>query len=123
MKRLQGITDTHAQQPPPSAYSAHFNGPAAVVVGADVSNYTTRQHDVEEMQKRLSSAWSEPFLRSALQVIRNGRRKLMTDIKARELVSREHGTTDLTNLVADIKDSALDKASVFLKAGERGLIL
>ena len=47
----------------------------------------------------------------------------MTDIKAKELVSREHGTTDLTNLVADIKDSALDKASVFLKAGERGLIL
>ena len=93
------------------------------MVGADVLNCTTRQRDVEEMQKRLSSAWSEPFLRSALQVIRNGRRKLMTDIKARELVSREHGTTDLTNLVADIKDSALDKASVFLKAGERGLIL
>lgn len=122
MKRLQGITDTHAQQPPPSAYPVTFSGPAAVVVGGGVSGSTTRQHDVEEMQNRLGSAWSEPFLRSALQVVRNGRRKLMTDIKAKELVSREYGTTDLTCLVADIKDSSLDKASVFLKAGERGLI-
>jgi len=128
MKRLQGIAETHAQQPPPNAFQPKQDKAAGLETGGGATHSDSLSvppatvMEVEETQKRLCSAWSEPFLRSTLQVVRNGRRKLMATIKSKELISREHASTDLVSVVSDIKDSALDRASVVLKQGEKGLL-
>lgn len=55
-----------------------------------------------ETQARIDASWSEPFLRSAIIVIRNSRRGLMSKLKSLELGSREHLDEDLRSLIVDL---------------------
>ena len=60
-------------------------------------------HALAETQARIDAAWSEPFLRSSIIVIRNSRRGLMSKLKSLELGSREHLDEDLRSLIVDLR--------------------
>lgn len=49
---------------------------------------------------RVKASWSEPYLRSTLQVLRDSRRTLMSRLKAKELASREFASAELNDLIA-----------------------
>ena len=63
---------------------------------------------------RLDAAWSEPFLRSALQVIRGNRRRIMSSLKALELKNRQHAVQDIEDFVSDMSNP--DRAKVVLRS-------
>lgn len=62
----------------------------------------TPAQQVLRMQQRIDASWSEPFLRTALQVVRNSRRGLMTKLKQCELSSREKLCEDVEDSVGEI---------------------
>jgi len=144
MKRLVAIAETHAAQPTPNAAHPFKDAlaemetvgalPSLAEEGGDKEGGKEKEKPsapppaaadqplTNGMVSRILSSWSEPFLRSAAQVLRNGRRKLMAGIKAKELVSRELATTDLTDFVHDIYDSVQDRGGVIVRKSEEALL-
>jgi hypothetical protein len=71
-------------------------------------------------QKRAAAAWSEPFLRSALDVVRTSRRSVMSALKSHELANREDAVADVGQFVRDMGDA--NRARVLVnEAGRAGL--
>ena len=141
MKRMQAIKDTHAAQPAPNgaqpavdaaaaeetaASSGGAGGgaaPAAAAAAAAAAQpLQPPDGSSSDVLHRIQDSWSEPFLRSAMQVVRNARRKLMAGIKARELVSRELASTEMAELVGDVCDSVLDRGGMIVRKTEDSML-
>lgn len=71
-------------------------------------------------EDRMDAAWSEPFLRSALQVVRGNRRRLMSSIKQLELHNREKAVEDTTDLIYSLSEPDRVKA-LLTSIGRAGL--
>jgi hypothetical protein len=54
-------------------------------------------------EERIDASWSEPYLRSALQVIRGNRRRLMSSLKGLELRNREAAVEEVRDFMADLE--------------------
>jgi Ion transport protein len=87
----------------------------------NANNNNQQQQDVElpqsSLEDRLDASWSEPFLRSALQVIRGNRRRLMSGLKALELKNREHAVEDVKDFIGDMHEE--DRIKALLQAAQR----
>jgi hypothetical protein len=136
MKRLKAIKEAHAGQqqrggapPPPTPAALAARDAAAQQVAADVgggapppppANPQEQREELLTAQAHVKNTWSDPFLRSVLQVVRNSRRTLMAKLKMAELTSRERAAQDLSVLVADVcaEDAA---ANVLRRASQTGL--
>lgn len=74
-----------------------------------------------EAQKRIDASWSEPFLRTCLNIIRNSRRSVMSSMKLTELKNREHAVEDIKSFIQGIPTS--DKRNLMLgQASRTGLV-
>jgi len=96
------------------ARAAALRSIAQMALGqADMANEGPLHTEAELLvlhRQRVDASWSEPFLRTALQVIRNSRRELMGNLKSLELQSREHVNAELGEFLADV--GAYDKGTV-----------
>jgi hypothetical protein len=73
------------------------------------------------VQVRIDASWSEPFLRSTLEIIRGNRRHIMSSLKSLELKNREHAVEDVKDFVSDMTNP--NRGKVVLKnAINAGLI-
>ena len=132
MKRLKAIKQAHAGQPQkgsaPPLPKAEVAAARETSAGAG-SPHTPLTHQrfpasaqeqregLLAVQTHVESAWSDPFLRSVLQVVRNSRRTLMAKLKSAELASRDRAAQDLSVLVADA--NADDVAATVLRRASR----
>ncbi len=74
-----------------------------------------------EAQKRIDASWSEPFLRTCLNIVRNSRRGLMSNIKSLELKNREHAVEDVRDFVEEIHSSNRSR-TMLRRASKTGLV-
>ena len=104
-------------QMPATASSAALH----TAVAATAAGRATLPYARSSLQSRVDAAWSEPFLRSVLLVVRGNRRRLMSSLKAAELRNREHGVEDIKDFVTDMSNP--DRGKVLLRtAMSSGLI-
>jgi hypothetical protein len=76
---------------------------------------------VLEAQRRIDASWSEPFLRTSLNIVRNSRRSLMSAVKSLELRNREHAVEDVKDFVGDIMSA--NRGRIMLRrASKTGLV-
>jgi hypothetical protein len=66
---------------------------------------TIEAEAIQEAHRRIDLSWSEPFLRTALVIVRNSRRALTSHLKTMELRNREIVNAELQGFVRDSQDS------------------
>ena len=138
MKRLKAIKEAHAGQPqkgsapppppppplasppPPSAIDDTAMGEHGAPPAPAGGDSADQRASLLAAQAHVAAAWSDPFLRSVLQVVRNSRRTLMAKLKFAELVSRERAAQDLGVVVEDVCAEDL-AATVLRRASHSGL--
>ena len=76
---------------------------------------------IVEAHRRIDASWSDPFLRTALVIVRNSRRSLMSSLKQLELRNREYAVAEVADFVADIgRDDRTQR--IVAKAGSSAII-
>lgn len=81
----------------------------------------TEAEAIVEAQRRIDASWSEPFLRTCLNIVRNSRRSLMSSLKGLELRNREHGVEDVRDFIRDLK--SVERSKLILShATKTGLV-
>jgi len=65
---------------------------------------TIEAEAIQEAHRRIDLSWSEPFLRTALVIVRNSRRALTSHLKTMELRNREVVNAELQDFVRDSQD-------------------
>jgi len=119
MKRLAAARGTHAAvvampaAAPAGAARETAGFQPALEDGGGGGDAAAAVAGMGDAQRRVATAWSEPFLRSALQVTRDSRRTLMAALKRHELVSRELAAADLEAFLADV--GSLDRATAVVR--------
>ena len=79
---------------------------------------TTIEADaIQEAHRRIDLSWSEPFLRTALVIVRNSRRALTSHLKTLELRNREIANDELKGFINDSQDSAERMLSIVANSG------
>jgi hypothetical protein len=71
-----------------------------------------------EAQRRIDASWSEPFLRTTLNIVRNSRRALMSSVKSLELRNRENAVEDVKSFVEDM--ASADRGRLMLSRASKG---
>jgi hypothetical protein len=76
---------------------------------------------IVEAHRRIDASWSDPFLRTALVIVRNSRRSLMSQLKQLELRNREYAVAEVSDFVAEIgRDDRAQR--IVAKAGSSAII-
>jgi hypothetical protein len=82
----------------------------------------TAAEAVIEAQRRIDASWSEPFLRTCLNIVRNSRRGLMAGLKASELRSREFAAEEVGEFVEGAVATGNKARLVLRRASKTGLV-
>jgi hypothetical protein len=93
-QRIEGTSQPHPREatqlgPPPPAQRPSAEAESALPRSS--------------AEERIDASWSEPYLRSALQVIRGNRRRLMSSLKGLELRNREAAVEEVRDFMADLE--------------------
>lgn len=78
---------------------------------------TIEAEAIQEAHRRIDLSWSEPFLRTALVIVRNSRRALTSHLKTLELRNREIANDELKGFINDSQDSAERMLSIVANSG------
>jgi len=101
---------------PNSPIFSEFNHPSNDAPGSPVpllkfnetlekdTTTTIEAEAIQEAHRRIDLSWSEPFLRTALVIVRNSRRALTSHLKTMELRNREVVNAELQDFVRDSQD-------------------
>jgi hypothetical protein len=74
----------------------------------------------QELHEDAAAAWSEPFLRSALHVLRSNRRRLMSSLKQVELRNREDAVRSVRTTLVDIPERERARLAALGRGHGRG---